>query len=153
MALRSSIKKTSRQKVGPAHGHRRSQLNPTRSQRFLKCKVRVTAEGGAMWAYQSTKLLLELGGSTIKRVVYLVDDIRGHDCSVVEAATVKTLHRFLTARDRVELDVDVAVAVGVDCNMNNLAIFLVTFDFYLSLEFLDPVASPCLLLPSSYVSL
>jgi hypothetical protein len=71
---------------------------------------------------------------------------------VVEAATVKTLHGFLTARDGVELDVDVAVGIVVHCNMDDFTILFVAFYFDLGLKILDPVVSPCLLLPNSCVS-
>lgn len=89
------------------------------------------------------------GGSTPEGVVNLVDDVGGHDCAVVEAATVKTLQSFLTTRDRVKLDVNVAFSVRVDGDVNDLAILLVTLGPDFGLKVLDPAAAILALLPSS----
>lgn len=87
------------------------------------------------------------GSSTPEGVVDLIDNVGGHDRAVVEAATVKTLQSFLTARDRIKLDVDVAFCVRVDGNVDDLAVLLVTLGSDFRLEILDPVASVGVLLP------
>ena len=58
---------------------------------------------------------------------------------MVEVTAVETLKSLLAAGDRIELDVDVAFTVRVYCNVNNLAIFLVTLGLDVDLKFFDPV--------------
>lgn len=85
--------------------------------------------------------------SAPERVVDLVDHVRGTDRAVVEAATVETLESFLTTRDRVELHVNVAFGVGVDSDVNDLAVLLVTLNLDFGLKIFDPVITPGFLFP------
>jgi len=66
---------------------------------------------------------------------------------VVEVATVETLESLLTAGHGVELDEDVTLAVGVDSNVDDLAVLLVTLGLDLNLEILDPIVAPVALFP------
>ena len=91
---------------------------------------------------------LELACSSApKRVVDFVNNVRGADGTVVEVATVETLESLLATGDRVELNEDVALAVGVDSNVDDLAVLLVTLGLDLNLEILDPVVAPVALFP------
>ena len=51
------------------------------------------------------------------------------------------MESLLTAGDGVELDEDVTLAVGVDSNVNDLAVLLVTLGLDLVLELLVPVVT------------
>lgn len=71
---------------------------------------------------------------------------------MVESTTVETLESLLTAGDGVELDEDVALAVGVDSNVNDLAVLLVTLGLDLVLELLVPVVTVVALLPGNVLA-
>lgn len=71
---------------------------------------------------------------------------------MVESTTVETLESLLTTGDGVELDEDVALAVGVDSNVNNLAVLLVTLGLDLVLELLVPVVTVVALLPGNVLA-
>jgi len=71
---------------------------------------------------------------------------------VVESTTVETLESLLTAGDGVELDEDVAVAVGIDSNVNDLAVLLVTLGLDLVLELLVPVVTVVTLFPGNVLA-
>lgn len=71
---------------------------------------------------------------------------------MVESTTVETLESFLTTGDGVELDEDVALAVGVDSNVNDLAVLLVTLGLDLVLELLVPVVTVVALLPGNVLA-
>lgn len=60
---------------------------------------------------------------------------------------------FLAAGDRVELDVNVALAVGIDSNMENLAVLLVTLGLDLTFEILDPAVAEVLLFPKAVLAI
>jgi hypothetical protein len=64
---------------------------------------------------------------------------------MVEAATVKSLKSFLSARDRVELDVDFTIGVSVNGDVDNLAVLLVALDPDFGLEIFDPAIAVLLL--------
>lgn len=72
---------------------------------------------------------------------------------MVEVATVQALESLLTAGYRVELDEDVTLAVGVDSNVNDLAVLLVTLGLDLNLEILDPVIAPVALFPVTMLAM
>ena len=71
---------------------------------------------------------------------------------MVESTTVETLESLLTAGDGVELDEDVAVAVGIDSNVNDLAVLLVTLGLDLVLELLVPVVTVVTLFPGNVLA-
>lgn len=71
---------------------------------------------------------------------------------MVESTTVETLESLLTTGDGVELDEDVALAVGVDSNVNDLAVLLVTLGLDLVLELLVPVVTVVALLPGNVLA-
>ena len=71
---------------------------------------------------------------------------------MVESTTVETLESLLTTGDGVELDEDVALAVGVDSNVNDLAVLLVTLGLDLMLELLVPVVTVVALLPGNVLA-
>lgn len=71
---------------------------------------------------------------------------------MVESTTVETLESLLTAGDRVELDEDVTLAVGVDSNVNDLAVLLVTLGLDLVLELLVPVVTVVTLFPGNVLA-
>jgi len=62
------------------------------------------------------------------------------------------LESLLTAGDGVELDEDVALAVGIDSNVNDLAVLLVTLGLDLVLELLVPVVTIVALLPGNVLA-
>jgi len=63
------------------------------------------------------------------------------------------LESLLTAGDGVELDEDVTLAVGVDSNVNDLAVLLVTLGLDLVLELLVPVVTVVALLPGDVLAI
>lgn len=71
---------------------------------------------------------------------------------MVESTTVETLESLLATGDGVELDEDVALAVGVDSNVNDLAVLLVTLGLDLVLELLVPVVTVVALLPGNVLA-
>ena len=71
---------------------------------------------------------------------------------MVESTTVETLESLLTTGDGVELDEDVAVAVGIDSNVNDLAVLLVTLGLDLVLELLVPVVTVVTLFPGNVLA-
>lgn len=62
------------------------------------------------------------------------------------------MESLLTAGDGVELDEDVAVAVGIDSNVNDLAVLLVTLGLDLVLELLVPVVTVVALFPGNVLA-
>ena len=91
---------------------------------------------------------LELASSsTPEGIVDLVDDVGGTDSAVVEVAAVKTLKSLLAPGNRVELDINVTLGVGVDSDMDDFAVLLVTFGLDFGLQIFDPVVTPGFLFP------
>jgi hypothetical protein len=76
-----------------------------------------------------------------KRVVDLVDNVRGAKDAAVEAAAIETLQGLLSPRERVELDIDFPVCIGIDCDMNDVAVLLVALSLDLNLKIFDPVGA------------
>lgn len=62
------------------------------------------------------------------------------------------MESLLTAGDGVELDEDVTLAVGVDSNVNDLAVLLVTLGLDLVLELLVPVVTVVTLFPGNVLA-
>lgn len=62
------------------------------------------------------------------------------------------MESLLTAGDGVELDEDVTLAVGVDSNVNDLAVLLVTLGLDLVLELLVPVVTVVALFPGNVLA-
>ena len=62
------------------------------------------------------------------------------------------MESLLTAGDGVELDEDVTLAVGVDSNVDDLAVLLVTLGLDLVLELLVPVVTVVTLFPGNVLA-
>ena len=62
------------------------------------------------------------------------------------------MESLLTAGDGVEFDEDVTLAVGVDSNVNDLAVLLVTLGLDLVLELFVPVVTVVALFPGNVLA-